>query len=254
MLEIAKQKSKVCLKVTDLVGSTRMPSVLIFLSNVFSAATQFLFAKHRCRNKCSSHRLLLNFNYFLQLIQCGTNSKRIASPFEDVWKDTCSHHRKSALEHLLYLIKEKRNLLAHKNRKITSLSDAKLQAIFNETKLQISRIIKKVRQKANISIKVVNEVKKYLEECIDDIRSKLFTDLDKHRILEFLKKEDIEDVYLAELKDYFMGEMKIFTAPKFSHKSINLTSDLKSLFQTIGNSQVTIICGEAGSGKTSLSK
>ena len=81
----------------------------------------------------------------------------------------------------------------------------------------------------------------------------LITNIDIHRILKFLK-EDIEDSYSTELHNYFTEELKGFTAPNFRNKSDNSVSNLKDILKTIGNCQVAVISGEAGCGKTALTK
>ena len=185
------------------------------------------------------------------MIQYATNSKKIASPYEDVWAKGCSQD----LEHLLFLIKEKRNLVGHKNKKVANLGDTELEDIFRETKMQINEIIEQVGVKANIDTGEISSVKKKLEDFIEDIHSKMMiTSFDKHRIIDFLKKEDIEAKYLTELQDYFMTELKGFTAPNFRHKSDNSICNLKHIFQMTKSWQVAIIYGEAGCGKTSLTR
>ena len=185
-----------------------------------------------------------------QLIQYATNSDKIASPHEDVWFKGSSHD----LENFLYLIKEKRNLVGHKNKKITNLDDGELENVFSETKQQINKIIEQAGQKANIDAGEVDRVKKSLEDSIEKIRSiKLITSFDIHRILKFLK-EDIEDSYSMELEDYFTGELKGFTAPNLRSKSDNSVSNLKDILKAIEKCQVAIISGEAGCGKTSLTR
>ena len=186
-----------------------------------------------------------------QLIQCATNSKEIASPYEEVWVKGCSQD----LEHLLFLLKEKRNLVGHKNKMVTDLSDTELEDVFKETKFQINEIIEQAGVKGNIDAGEVNRVKKRLQDCIKDIHTKvLITSFDKHRILEFLKKEDIEKTYLMELIAYFMDQLMGFIAPSFLHKSDNSISNLKHIFQLIKDYKIAIICGEAGCGKTSLTR
>ena len=134
------------------------------------------------------------------------------------------------------------------------MSDVELENIFKETKMQINEIIEQVGRKANIDTEEVERVKKSLQDSIENISSKLLiTSFDKHRILKF-SKEDIEASYLTELRDYFMGELKGFTSPNFIRKSDNFISNLKDIFRSIQNSQVAIIYGEAGCGKTSLTK
>ena len=76
---------------------------------------------------------------------------------------------------------------------------------------------------------------------------------EKPKIHDFLKK-DIETRYLTELENYFKEELKGFTTPNFFHKSDYSISNLKDISRTIKNSQIAIISGEAGYGKTSLSK
>ena len=159
------------------------------------------------------------------------------------------------LEHLLFLLKEERNSVGHKNERVINLSDAELEKLFNETKQQINEIIEQTGVRANVDRKEIKRVKKKLQDSIEQYRSiMLFTSFDKYRILDFLKKDDIEANYLADLENYFTGELKGFTAPNFLHKSENFVSNLKHLLRIIENSQIAIIYGEAGRGKTSLSK
>ena len=181
---------------------------------------------------------------------------KIASPENDVWTDACPRSKSDYLEHLLFLIKEKRNLVGHKDKRITNLDNKQLEDIFKETKLQIHEIIVKAAAIGNVNNNEIRKINTKLEAEIEHIRiDKLpVTNFDKNKILEFLKKEDVEKSYLKDLEDYFMGEMKSFTSPSFVNKSDNSVTDLRDLLTTIGGCQVAIIEGDAGSGKTSLSK
>lgn len=146
--------------------------------------------------------------------------------------------------------------MGHKDRKITNLDDTELETAFKETKAQIAKIIIKAgREKAKIDDKVVDNLKSKLEDAIDNILLNLsITSFDKNKILEFLKKEDIERNYLKELEDEFLSELKIFTAPYFVNKLDKSIINLEYLFQAIGESQIVIVDGEAGCGKTSLTR
>ena len=86
---------------------------------------------------------------------------------------------------------------------------------------------------------------------------------EKPQILDLLKK-DIEAKHLAELEDYFKGELRGFTAINLvinysdfdsdSDESDDSIINLKDILLAIENYQVAIIFGEAGCGKTSLTK
>lgn len=189
------------------------------------------------------------------MIQYASNSKKIASPFDKVWTKDCQSQQKNYLEQRLFLIKEKRNSLLHKDEKFTNLSDTEMEKIVKKTRQQIKKIIKQAGRKANIDRGEIDRVNKILQDSIEHIRLKrLITSFEKHRILKFLKKEDIEANYLTELSYYFTGELKGFTTPNLLQKSDNSVSNLKDILQAIENWQVAIISGEAGCGKTSLTK
>ena len=145
--------------------------------------------------------------------------------------------------------------MGHKNKTITDLNDNDVDSVFDETKQQINQILDAAGVKTNIDTGEISRVKKSIQNSIEDIRSgKLTTSFDKYRILNFLKKEDIEANYLAELKEYFTGELKGFTAPNLLQKSCKTIFNLKDILLTIENYQVAIISSEAGCGKTSLTK
>ena len=192
------------------------------------------------------------------MIQYASNSKKIASPLEPlnkVWTKDCPQNNESDLEHLLFLVKEKRNLVGHKDNSITNLTDIEMEGVFSEIKAQLTKIIEQAGIKANIPAGEINRVKKKLEDDIKRIHSvKVITSLNKQQILEFLRKEDIENIYLNELKEYFMRELKGFTTPNILYITDNFTSNLKHIFQNTKEYQLAIIYGEAGTGKTSLTK
>ena len=163
----------------------------------------------------------MNNKHFFQLIRYGTNSESLIAPYEDVWKDSCPEDRKSDLEHLLLKIKEKRDLSSHKNVKILNLTDRKIEFIINETKSQISNIIKQAGKKAKRDPNEVKNVNDGLEKHIENIRLKKFiSSCEMHDICELLKKEDM-NAHLAALDKYFSGELKGFTAPKFYQRQNN---------------------------------
>ena len=119
----------------------------------------------------------------------------------------------------------------------------------SELKFQNRRNIKenKIRLRKVNRVKVNFEQHGHLEIQI--------TNLDEHKILECFKK-DIQEIYLTKLDDYFTSEMKGFTAPNFAHdRNCSYSSlKLKQLFRKCKSYQVIIIYGEAGCGKTSLTR
>ena len=186
-----------------------------------------------------------------QLIQYGTNCKEIAPPSDPVWDKNCKEYKKGYLEHLLYLLKTNRNFETHEHKIVKGYSLDDLKIFFGETVSLLNRILEETHKRKHID---VDEVKKKVENDADKIR----LSFDIRPIIASLKKK-FWNKYFNELKKYFTSELKCFTAPNFAaqnlfHKSDNFICGLKDFFQVTKNYQVTIICGEADSGKTSLLK
>ena len=133
------------------------------------------------------------------------------------------------------------------------MDDSELNDALNGTKLQMNKINEQAEVNTKVAKEKASRTKNGLQEYMVDTHSNNKS-FDKHQMLSFLKKEDFEAKYLAELKDYFTDDLKGFTAPNVRLKSNNSVSNLKHILRTIGNYQVAIVYGEGGWGKTSLTK
>ena len=111
--------------------------------------------------------------------------------------------------------------------------------------------------KANIDEREVNTVNKRLEDSIKDIYiKKKIAGFEQHRIEKFLLKEDIEKMCSTTFKNYkyYTDKLKDYTTPNLLHESDNSIINLKNILTTTKKYQVVIIYGEAGCGKTSLTR
>ena len=202
------------------------------------------------------HVILNYFFLFLQLIQFATNNPScLASPLDDVWTNACPSNSKGSLEHLLFLVKQERNKISHRDETILNMSNAELATICSDLIRLLCDIIKETGRRTKQDQSAVDQICSKLVHDIEEIRDRnCIASFDKAEILKVIKKEDIEKTYLKELEASFANELSEYTPQTIVRNSDKTQISMKRLFLVCEKTQIIIINGEAGFGKTAFTK
>ena len=192
----------------------------------------------------------------MQLIQYGTNNPfALASPFDSVWTKHCSAESENNLEQLLFLVKQRRNKVGHKDESVLNLTNEELQDICESLKVQLVSIIQQAGNKSQkLEKSKIDQVCTEIGNQIDEILGQNYiTSFDKAKVLEYIRKDDLEKKYANDLEDYFSKELKGYTPPSFVNKLSNKEIAIKHIL-TDTESKAVAIEGDVGYGKTALTK
>ncbi len=158
------------------------------------------------------------------------------------------------MEHLIFLLKEDRNKISHKDETILNLTNSDLDNYCQTLFKRLPAIIRQAGERTGVNQAEIGTVCDNLVKQIGIIHDQeSLTSVDRAKVLNYIRKQDLEIRYFAELKTCFNGELKGYVPLEFLRSSDDTEVNTKELLY-VTNCQVLVITGGAGYGKTSLTK
>ncbi|KAK7077466.1 hypothetical protein SK128_003796 [Halocaridina rubra] len=171
--------------------------------------------------------------YLIVRYTCG-----LEEPESKIWYDP-PDSEKERLEHTFYLLKEMRNELSHEDSRLRKLSDCEMTEKMDSVKKLCVRLLIKAGERSG----KMQEAAAAIYEMEKDLHS-----------LIGITPEEFATLAKKEIKHRGYENVEWYSSPLLYHgKHLLSVSDLLKLeIQDHSKSQVIIVTGDAGTGKTTL--